>query len=294
MDVRNHYNRHSRLSLPTVPEVTCHADHLQSVANNRTACKEEAGLSRRHSLMSQEISDDVMSDDVMSSQSRNHSVSNRGRRTGELEAPQVSLHPPSSCAIGQQSDKQSELHNSGDITTRDVIEESDVIQGSEIPPWELNWEVTPPQLLASDTPHMLRSASDNTIKNNNPLPSHSNKRQRSVSKLEKPSVVRPGRFSLDNRIKQSSTPGTHSNLLVTTERGSSAGYLLKSRKKKSRISMDMRSPSLWRALRKTSADEKYEHIADIKVEFGEYVKNRRCSKETHSHEYRGELLLQCL
>ena len=56
--------------------------------------------------------------------------------------------------------------------------------------------------------------------------------------------------------------------------------------------MEIRSPSLWKQLRKTSADTRYIiQIVDIKDQFGEYVKNRRCSKETQDHVFSGKFSL---
>ena len=262
--------------LPTLPEISpSSSDPPNSLAiGNETSEDEDESISRRLSLISQELS---LEDNPASKRSRSNSTGSRGRRADELAPPEISLIPPSPCTV-----------TPGRLEEHETLVERE----KETCKWEVQCEISQPQV-SSDPPakSMNRSMSENTVINTvysikpdvvSPPSIHASKLKR--SKQDRFALIRPGRFSLDHRIDKQA-----SNMLEPGKGlGSARSPLLRSLRKRRGISMDMRSPSIWKQLRKTSADARYIQIVDIKDQFGEYVKNRRCSKETQDHVFSGE------
>ena len=255
----------SRTFLSPLPEDVVDSDNKTPIRSSSLSLPRS--LSLIENVETQAFNQKNSRDSSLLHVTRNDPSSNlRERRKGELAPPEISLVPPTPTAEVQS--------NKGSQDQEGVR-----------PFWEMQWEVTPPQLLT-----FSRSKSENTVGRLQKRVSGSSymyKRQRSSSKQEQQrssTGSRPGRFSLDHRVRKRSSD----NLEVGGKSLSFARSpaLLKNLKIKHGITMEMRSPSLWKQLRKTSADARYIiEIVDIKDRFGDFVKNRRCSRDALQDMY---------
>ena len=266
-----------RTFLSPLPEDTVDGAHYHSTPSKSRSLPRSLSLTERTGIRDSTSVQDGSGDDCPSLNTQKDSSPNtRERRKGELVPPEISLVPPTPTAAPQSN------------VGIQVGQES----SNDRPFWEMQWQVTPPQLLPSPNPNptFSRSQSDNTVGRLHKRISGSalsSKRQRSSSKQEQQrssTGSRPGRFSLDHRIRKRSSGSLEAGGKSLSFARSPA--LLKNLKMKRGISMELRSPSLWKQLRKTSADARYIiEIVDIKDRFGDYVKNRRCSRDALQDMY---------